>query len=83
MMSRFLCTLLLGSLAAPLSAQSSKELNSPAALKKAAYKVDKYVAEIFRKKKLTVPQVIDDPAFLRRSFLVAADGKSAKFHVEW
>ena len=41
-------------------------------LKKAAYQVDKYVAEIFRRKKLTVPKVVDDSTFLRRSFLVAA-----------
>lgn len=72
MKSKFLSCLLLGSLAVPLSAQSSKELTSPAALKKAAYNVDKYVAEIFRRKKLPVPQVVDDPTFLRRSFLVAA-----------
>jgi hypothetical protein len=55
-----------------MAAQSSKDLKSPAALKKAAFNIDKYVAEIFRNKKLPVPAVVDDPTFLRRSFLVAA-----------
>ncbi|MFT6178298.1 MAG: hypothetical protein ACJAQT_000101 [Akkermansiaceae bacterium] len=72
MKSRILCTLLLGSIAAPLAAQSSQKATSPEALKKAAFSIDKYVAEIFRKKKLDVPAVVDDPTFLRRSFLVAA-----------
>ncbi len=72
MKSKFLCALLFGGFAAPLAAQSSKDLKSPAALKKAAYNVDKLVAEIFRRKKLAVPAVVDDPTFLRRSFLVAA-----------
>jgi hypothetical protein len=72
MKSKFFCALLLGGIAAPLAAQSSKDLKTPAALKKAAYNVDKYVAEIFRRKKLSVPKVVDDPTFLRRSFLVAA-----------
>lgn len=45
---------------------------SHAALKKAAYQVDKHVADIFRKRKLPVPGVVDDPTFLRRTFLVAA-----------
>ncbi|MDB4398448.1 DUF1549 domain-containing protein, partial [Akkermansiaceae bacterium] len=72
MNNKILCALLLSGLAAPLAAQSSKDLKTPAALKKAAYNVDKYVAEIFRRKKLSVPKVVDDPTFLRRSFLVAA-----------
>ncbi|MDG2400030.1 MAG: DUF1549 domain-containing protein [Akkermansiaceae bacterium] len=73
MMNRkILCAFLLGGIAAPLAAQSTKDLKTPAALKKAAYNVDKYVAEIFRRKKLAVPKVVDDPTFLRRSFLVAA-----------
>ncbi|MGB2454126.1 MAG: DUF1549 domain-containing protein [Akkermansiaceae bacterium] len=70
--NKILCALLLGVLATPLAAQSSNDLKTPAALKKAAYNVDKYVAEIFRRKKLSVPKVVDDPTFLRRSFLVAA-----------
>lgn len=72
MKSKFLCAFLLGSLAAPLVAQSSMDLKSPEALKKAAYNVDKFVADIFRRKKLAVPAVVDDATFLRRSFLVAA-----------
>lgn len=43
----------------------------PEYLKKAAYNVDKYVAELYRSKKLTVPDVVDDPTYLRRSFLVS------------
>jgi hypothetical protein len=43
----------------------------PAALKKAAYNVDKFVAGLYKRKKLSVPEVVDDPTFLRRSFLVA------------
>jgi len=69
---KILCAFLLGGIATPLAAQSTKDLKTPAALKKAAYNVDKYVAEIFRRKKLAVPKVVDDPTFLRRSFLVAA-----------
>jgi len=72
MKCRILIPFLLSSLAAPLVAQSSQKTTSPEALKKAAYQVDKYVAEIFRKKKLPVPEVVDDSTFLRRSFLVAA-----------
>ena len=70
MKSKLLCTLLLGGLMSPLAAQSDKK--SPAALKKAAYNVDKFVAEIFKRKKLPVPKVVDDPTFLRRSFLIGA-----------
>ncbi len=72
MKSRILSALLLGSIITPLTAQSARKANSPEALKKAALNIDKYVAEIFRKKKLGVPAVVDDPTFLRRSFLVAA-----------
>ena len=71
MKSKFLCALLLGTLVSPMLAQDSGK-KSPEALKKAAFNVDKFVAEIFRKKKLGVPGVVDDPTFLRRSFLVAA-----------
>ena len=71
MKSKILCALLLGGIVSPLTAQQSGK-KSPEALKKAAYNVDKFVAEIFRKKKLDVPSVVDDPTFLRRSFLVAA-----------
>lgn len=54
-------------------AQSAKlpPNRDPEYLKKAAYNVDKYVAELYRSKKLTVPAVVDDPTFLRRSFLVS------------
>ena len=72
MNTRILCALLFGGIATSLAAQSAQDLKTPAALKKAAYNVDKYVAEIFRRKKLSVPKVVDDPTFLRRSFLVAA-----------
>ncbi len=48
------------------------EAKSPEALKKAAWQVDKHVAEIFKSKRLKVPQVVDDGTFLRRTFLVGA-----------
>ena len=54
----------------PILADSEEK--SPAALKKAAHKVDTFVAEIFKKKRLKVPAVVDDPTFLRRTFLVGA-----------
>lgn len=41
-------------------------------LKKAAYNIDKHVANLYKRKKLKVPEVVDDATFLRRSFLVAA-----------
>ncbi len=72
MKSKLLCTLAFSCLLAPLTAQQKQSKTSHAALKKAAYNVDKFVAEIFRRKKLAVPEVVDDPTFLRRSFLVAA-----------
>ncbi len=55
----------------PLAAQSDQKNFAPEVLRKAAFNVDKHVAEIFRNKKLTVPEVVDDSTFLRRSFLVA------------
>ncbi len=45
---------------------------SPANLKKAAWQVDKHVAQIFKSKRLKVPEVVDDGTFLRRTFLVGA-----------
>jgi len=72
MKSRILSHILLVSLSLPLAAQSKQEAPSHEALKKAAYQIDKYVATIFRSKKLPVPDVVDDSTFLRRSFLVAA-----------
>ena len=58
----------------------------PEALKKAALMVDRHVAALYRKKKLSVPEVIDDPSFLRRSFLVTAGRiptlDEAKFFLE-
>ena len=72
MNNKIFCALLFGGIATPLAAPSAQDLKTPAALKKAAYNVDKYVAEIIPRKKLSVPKVVDDPTFLRRSFLVAA-----------
>ena len=34
--------------------------------------IDRHVAALYKEKKLSVPEVVDDPTFLRRSFLVAA-----------
>jgi len=70
MTSRFL-TLFFLSCFILLSPAQSEDNKSPEALKKASYQVDKFVAEIFRSKKLTVPDVVDDATFLRRSSLVA------------
>jgi len=67
----FLSFLCVSTLLTPLMAQQDGK-KSHAELKKAAFNVDKYVAEIFRRKKLEVPDVVDDPTFLRRSFLIAA-----------
>ncbi len=54
------------------SAWSQKvKLKSEAGMTKAALEVDRHVADIFRRKKLAVPKVVDDSTFLRRSFLVA------------
>lgn len=68
----FLSLLFLGSLVSSLAAQAGGKNISLQVLKKAALEVDKYVAEVFRNKKLSVPAVVDDATFLRRSFLVAA-----------
>ncbi|MEO0448306.1 MAG: DUF1549 domain-containing protein, partial [Verrucomicrobiota bacterium] len=46
--------------------------NDPAFLKKSALMVDRHVAALYKSKELPVPEVVDDPTFLRRSFLVAA-----------
>ena len=69
---RFLATGLgaLG-LAFSASAQQAKAPD-PAVLKKAAFNIDKHVANLYKRKKLKVPEVVDDATFLRRSFLVAA-----------
>ena len=72
MKSQILTALLAAFSVIPASARPIKDRTDQAVLKKAAYQVDKYVAEIFRRKKLTVPKVVDDSTFLRRSFLVAA-----------
>lgn len=57
-------------LSTPAFAQdSSRDL---AALKQAAFTIDKHVAALYKRKKLQVPEVVDDPTFLRRSFLLAA-----------
>lgn len=70
MNAKLLTLLLSGACALPAVAQSDQK-KSNEALKKASHQVDKFVAEIFRSKKLSVPSVVDDPTFLRRSFLVA------------
>ncbi|MDB4412587.1 DUF1549 and DUF1553 domain-containing protein [bacterium] len=67
---RFLPAIFLGGLLFPSLSQGADK-KSPEELKKASYQVDKFVAEIFKSKKLTVPDVVDDATFLRRSFLVA------------
>lgn len=56
-----------------LFAQASKlpPNRDPEYLQKAAYNVDKFVAELYKSKKLAVPAVVDDATFLRRSFLVS------------
>lgn len=69
---RILTVLLTGAVALPSFAGPIKDRTDQAVLKKAAYQIDTLVAEIFRRKKLTVPEVVDDSTFLRRSFLVAA-----------
>lgn len=51
---------------------STQPPSNYAALKKAAFEIDKQVASIFKRKELAVPAVVDDPTFLRRSFLIAA-----------
>ncbi|MGJ8694959.1 MAG: DUF1549 domain-containing protein [Verrucomicrobiaceae bacterium] len=68
--SKFVAIAILGGLVASGVAAENKN-KSPEALKKASYEVDKFVAEIFKSKKLSVPEVVDDATFLRRSFLVA------------
>lgn len=70
MKSHLVTTLLTALSLLPVLAQTDKN-KTPEALKKASYEVDKYVAGIFRSKKLSVPEVVDDATFLRRSFLVA------------
>ena len=58
---------------APAFAQNATPPSrDPAALQKAAYNVDKFVAGLYKRKKLSVPGVVDDATFLRRSFLVSA-----------
>ncbi|MEM9080157.1 MAG: DUF1549 domain-containing protein [Verrucomicrobiota bacterium] len=41
-------------------------------LQKSALMVDRHVAALYKSKDLSVPEVVDDPTFLRRSFLVAS-----------
>lgn len=80
----FLCFLALGVLIPWASGESDQKEPTQQFLKKAAYTVDTHVAKIFRDKELAVPSVVDDPTFLRRSFLVAAGriptlGEAASF----
>ena len=69
-----LCATGLGALclAAPVYAQEKQQGPDLATLKKAAYNIDKHVAALYKRKKLSVPEVVDDATFLRRSFLLAA-----------
>lgn len=67
---RFLSIIALSGLLLP-GAVLAADKKSPEELKKASFQVDKFVSEIFRSKKLKVPDVVDDATFLRRSFLVA------------
>ncbi|MBJ07379.1 MAG: hypothetical protein CMO40_09730 [Verrucomicrobiaceae bacterium] len=55
-----------------LAQQGEKKGPDLASLKKAAFAIDKHVANLYKRKKLQVPGVVDDATFLRRSFLVAA-----------
>lgn len=61
-------------LSLPVYAQKQQDKKGPdlATLKKAAYNIDKHVATLYKRKKLKVPEVVDDATFLRRSFLVSA-----------
>ena len=61
-------------LSVPALAQEAEKKGGPdpATLKKAAFAIDRHVATLYKRKKLKVPQVVDDATFLRRSFLVAA-----------
>lgn len=71
--TRLVSTLLGVALAAgPVMAQKPAPNEDPEFLKQAALMVDRHVAALYKSKKLTVPEVVDDPTFLRRSFLVAA-----------
>lgn len=69
---RFLTALLTGVVSLPALAGPIEDRTDQAVLKKAAYQIDTLVADIFRRKKLSVPEVVDDSTFLRRSFLVAS-----------
>ena len=55
-------------------------------VKKAAFKIDSYVAGWYRTKKLPVPEVTDDATFLRRAFMVAIGriptAEEARFFLE-
>ena len=55
--------------AAPRDSASNVD---PEFIKKSALMIDRHVAGLYRSKDLKVPAVVDDPIFLRRSFLVAA-----------
>ena len=53
-------------------AQQSSPKDDPEFLKESALMIDRHVAALYKSKKLEVPEVVDDPTFLRRSFIVAA-----------
>ena len=70
---RFLAAGFAVGLAFPALAQQSENKGPDMALlQKAAFNIDKHVANLYKRKKLKVPEVVDDATFLRRSFLVAA-----------
>ena len=70
---RFLATGFAVGFAFPALAQQSENKGPDMALlQKAAFNIDKHVANLYKRKKLKVPEVVDDATFLRRSFLVAA-----------
>mgnify|MGYP005855137687 CR=1 FL=1 len=72
MTAKLLSLSLIAALSLPSAARPIQDRSDQAVLKKAAYQVDQQVAQIFRRKNLAVPEVVDDATFLRRSFLVAA-----------
>ena len=70
---RFLAAGIAVGMSFPALAQKSEEKGPDLALlQKAALNIDKHVASLYKRKKLKVPEVVDDATFLRRSFLVSA-----------
>lgn len=63
-------TLIFGMLACLPWACAASPADDPEYVRKAALKIDGYVAAWYRQKKMAVPEVTDDATFLRRAFLV-------------